>query len=368
MMNDHLSLVDSTGSKSPSQTHIKIAEETINVRNAASNLSRMRLEWKTPAEWPTKFLIVSKEHDQELLVPIIAQLASWLIYESPLGKIKEGVFLHVGPHLACLISKDNVLNELYRSKRLLFWSDEIQTDNIDLILTLGGDGTVLNAAWLFQGIVPPILSFHFGTLGFLTLFDFDRFQETITNILEKGTRINTRMRFECRLFKGNKECSKYQVLNELVIDRGPSPFMALIECYGDGNLLTTVQSDGLIVATPTGSTAYSMSAGGSIVHPDVPSILITPICPHTLSFRPFLLPDSMHLTLRVSPTSRSGTAWIAFDGRSRVELEINDEVRVCCSEFPVPTICDRDQTLDWFGGLTRCLHWNERGHAYVKER
>ena len=91
-------------------------------------------------------------------------------------------------------------------------------------------------------------------------------------------------------------------MNEVVLQRGASVGMALVDVYGDGELLTTILADGLIIATTTGSTAYSMSAGGSVVHPDVPAIMITPICPHTLSLRPIILPDSMDLALRLVPT------------------------------------------------------------------
>lgn len=128
----------------------------------------------------------------------------------------------------------------------------------------------------------------------------------------------------------------FEVLNDLVVDRGPSPYVSLLELFGtlfkkktitsmlmryvgDEHHMTTVQADGLCVATPTGSTAYSLSAGGSLVHPEIPTLLITPICPHTLSFRPMLLPDSMELRICVPYNSRS-TAWASFDGRGRVEL------------------------------------------------
>ena len=112
----------------------------------------------------------------------------------------------------------------------------------------------------------------------------------------------------------------FEVLNDLVVDRGPSPYVSLLELFGDEHHMTTVQADGLCVATPTGSTAYSLSAGGSLVHPEIPALLISPICPHTLSFRPMLLPDSMELRIVVPYNSRS-TAWASFDGRGRVELQ-----------------------------------------------
>ncbi|KAJ3043270.1 hypothetical protein HK097_001776 [Rhizophlyctis rosea] len=151
----------------------------------------------------------------------------------------------------------------------------------------------------------------------------------------------------------------FQILNDLVVDRGPSAYMSQLELFVDDRHLTTVQADGLVLSTPTGSTAYSLSAGGSLVHPEVPSFLVTPICPHTLSFRPMLLPDSIELKIQVPADSRS-TAWASFDGRHRIELKQGDYITVGLSRWPMPTVCEADQSSDWFESLRRCLHWNER--------
>ncbi|KAL0135961.1 ATP-NAD kinase-like domain-containing protein [Mucor lusitanicus] len=152
---------------------------------------------------------------------------------------------------------------------------------------------------------------------------------------------------------------KYHVINDLVVDRGPSPYVSLLELFGDDKHLTTVQADGLAISTPTGSTAYSLSAGGSLTHPDIHAILITPICPHTLSFRPTLVPDSMELRICVPFNSRN-TAWASFDGRGRVELKQGDHIKVTASRYPFPTVCKEDQATDWFNSLQNCLHWNKR--------
>lgn len=134
--------------------------------------------------------------------------------------------------------------------------------------------------------------------------------------------------------------------------------MAMLDVLVEGSLMTTVRADGLIVATPTGSTAYSMSAGGSVAHPEVPAILLTPICPHTLSFRPLILPDSIELVVRVSEGSR-GDAWASFDGKTRVQLQRGDRITISSSNYPVPTVCRDDQTRDWIAGLGHCLRWND---------
>lgn len=323
-------------------------------------------------------------------------------------------------------------------------------EKVDLIITMGGDGTVLYAAWLFQRVTPPILPFHLGTLGFLTVFEHADYEQIVERVFggaeaqgsnypsveinalqqpsRRGFRINLRMRLKCSVYRartvqtpamgfyGEKKSTQpgnqldehygtrsesfdstslrtgnhvfehadqinknspaqpsklpipdeeFHILNDVVVDRGPSPYMSSLEVFGDGEHLTTVQADGLVLATPTGSTAYSLSAGGSIVHPLVSAISLTPICPHTLSFRPMLLPDSMEIKIVVPKDSRS-SAWASFDGRHRLKLERGDALVVQTSEYPVPTMCNKNQTSDWFGGLRRSLGWNERA-AYIQK-
>ncbi|KAJ3076278.1 hypothetical protein HDU98_004577 [Podochytrium sp. JEL0797] len=334
---------------------------------------------------------------------------------------------------------------------LLFWSPEdfkypLKTDplssKIDLIVTLGGDGTVLFTAGLFESVkVPPIVPFDLGSLGFLAVFEFEKAKDVLRKVLgipdpttatltptiaalesntatlESNTvslestttslspsnpsntpphptssqdlsfayenlprdpvsschshtcffHVNMRLRLACSIHRMDPETGivdptaeeTFHVLNELVVDRGPSAIMSHLELFVDGSHLTTSMADGLVVATPTGSTAYSLSAGGSIVHPLVPALLVTPICPHTLSFRPMLLPESIELKVQV-PLDARGTAWVSFDGKKRREVMRGDEVRVEVSRFGVPTVCRQDQSRDWIESLRRCLHWNVR--------
>lgn len=150
-----------------------------------------------------------------------------------------------------------------------------------------------------------------------------------------------------------------QVLNEIVVDRGSSPYLSQIDCYCNDRFITTVQADGLIIATATGSTAYSVSAGGSIMHPEVPGILFTPICPHSLSFRPIIFPDSVHLKLTV-PLRFSGRARVTADGRTFAELAPGDSVLIQLSRYPVPCLATADNTVEWMRSLAECLHWNTR--------
>lgn len=247
---------------------------------------------------------------------------------------------------------------------------------VDFIICLGGDGVILHAANLFMKCVPPVISFNMGSLGFLTNHKFEDFEADIHNVIygsedtspcalpgmfSAGVLITLRMRLTCTIHRrGDDDHEKtYECLNEIVVDRGSSPYLTNIECYERGRLITRVQADGVIIATPTGSTAYSVGAGGSMVHPNVPAILMTPICPHSLTFRPVVFPDYAEIELKIPDESRS-QGWVSFDGRSRQELHRGDGVKVCMSRYPVPTISRADQTQDWFSSLERCFGWNER--------
>lgn len=253
---------------------------------------------------------------------------------------------------------------------------------IDVCVCLGGDGVILHASKMFQGPTPPVLGFHLGSLGFLTNHPGNDMAPSLLMALGRGppianisggVPITLRMRLLCEVFKfadkvengGNGEPSfTYTILNEVLVDRGPSPFLSKIEAYDRGQLITSIQADGVMLATATGSTAYSVSAGGSMVHPNVQAILMTPICPHTLSFRPVIFPDSVEVELRVSENARN-SAWVSFDGRERCELCRGDSVFVKMSEYPVPTINFENQTGDFISSLRRCLKWNEREEQQV---
>ncbi|CAL5350850.1 unnamed protein product [Camellia sinensis] len=239
-------------------------------------------------------------------------------------------------------------------------------ERVDLVACLGGDGVILHASNLFRGAVPPVVSFNLGSLGFLTSHKFEDYRQDLRHVIRgnntlDGVYITLRMRLCCEIFRNGEAMpgKVFDVLNEVVVDRGSNPYISKIECYDHDCLITKVQGDGVIVATPTGSTAYSTAAGGSMVHPNVPCMLFTPICPHSLSFRPVILPDSARLELKIPEDARSN-AWVSFDGKRRQQLSRGDSVRISMSQHPLPTVNKSDQTGDWFHSLIRCLNWNKR--------
>ena len=243
---------------------------------------------------------------------------------------------------------------------------------VDVVITIGGDGTVLWTAQIFDNKpVPPTLSFSMGSLGFLTPFAASSYKEVLKSVLEKGCFLSLRSRVVGDIVRpirtedgaGGEDqeevVATHSCLNEIVIDRGPSSILGNLMSYLNGQELTRVQADGLIIGSPTGSTAYSLSASGSIVHPAVPCMVFTPICPHTLSFRPMIFPDSVTLRVAVPMDSRS-TAWAAFDGKHRTELSRGDSIKMRVSRFPVPLICKASEGADFLASVKEGLFWNMR--------
>ena len=276
---------------------------------------------------------------------------------------------------------------------------------VDMTATLGGDGTILHASSLFATAptVPPILSFSMGTLGFLGEWKFDEYKRAFREIYMSGAGAGDRSRVlsgsgvtkdhhislpqpETDTLTGWSSVrgksmglsraahvllrSRFKVIisdvsgqrindvditpadgrdlhamNEVIIHRGKDPHLVIVEVYVGGRFLTETVGDGMIVSTPTGSTAYSLSSGGSIVHPLVSSLLLTPICPRSLSFRPLVLPANTQVTLRLSHKNRGREAEVSIDGRRRGHgIGVGTEVQVYGED-----IQRKDGT--WYGGV-----------------
>uniref|UniRef100_A0A8C7YW43 NAD(+) kinase n=1 Tax=Oryzias sinensis TaxID=183150 RepID=A0A8C7YW43_9TELE len=337
-----------------------------------------RLTWNKP---PVNVLVIRKVRDESLVEPF-KQLCSFLVEE-------KQMMVYVERRVAddASLSKDEAFGSI-RNQLCTFREgyDDI-SDCIDLIICLGGDGTLLYASSLFQGSVPPVMAFHLGSLGFLTPFKFESYKSEVAKVFEGNAAITLRSRLKVKVVKDilqsaepppppqqehngllphghtNSEAGKVtlqlQVLNEVVVDRGPSSYLSNVDLYLDGRLITSVQGDGLIVSTPTGSTAYAAAAGASMIHPNVPAIMVTPICPHSLSFRPIVVPAGVELMITLSPDARNA-AWVSFDGRRRQEIRHGDCIKITTSCYPVPSICCHDLVYDWFESLAQCLHWNVR--------
>ncbi|KAL4942870.1 hypothetical protein BDV06DRAFT_155904 [Aspergillus oleicola] len=306
---------------------------------------------------------------------------------------------------------------------------------VDLSVTLGGDGTILHASSLFATCVnvPPMLSFSMGTLGFLGEWKFSEYKSAFREVymsgagvgdraavlgaphsssaeelsegatgwssvrgksmgMNRGARILMRNRLKVALFNVDgkpvvaDKCSEpsqgigsegLYVMNEILIHRGKEPHLAVVDLYVGGRFLTEAVADGIIISTPTGSTAYSLSSGGSIVHPLVPAVLLTPICARSLSFRPLVLPASTPITLRLSEKNRGRELEISIDGvnmtqgmSAGMEARVwNEEMRHGKNEWQggVPCVMrrvmggephDGEAHDGWVGGLNGLLKFN----------
>lgn len=344
--------LNNTEGLSSVRSHMDLAKTANSVRTLAKRLNRATISLNVKS-----VIIITKARDNSLIY-LTKEMVEWLLVNFS----SMNVYVDKKLETSHRFDYQGLLNDVPTATvRLKFWDKQLILANsvpFDFVITLGGDGTVLHASTMFQNVVPPIISFSLGSLGFLTNFEFENFREVLSKAATKGVKTDLRMRFTCKVHAadGSIICEQ-QVLNELTIDRGPSPYVTMLELYGDEHLLTVAQADGLIIATPTGSTAYSLSAGGSLVHPEVSCICITPICPHTLSFRPIMVPDSIKLTVKVPSRSRS-TAWAAFDGRNRVKLEVGGYVTICASRFPFPTV--KNENNLYFENVSRVLNWNVR--------
>lgn len=345
----------------------------------------MHLKWK---QTPTNIFVLKKNEDS--VFQAFNKLVNYLTSQKLVVYVEEKDYNN---ELFQVEGKEECskIRKFYTSLSSLSNLDKCSNTNpdsineVDLIITLGGDGTILYASTLFQQSCPPVLAMNMGSLGFLCPFNYEEHPKYIKSVLsaEAKVPILLRNRLQCTFEKvpvdGSANTSVDSIipeqvpedasirdysqpsisLNEIVVGRGPSPFLSNLDLWINDLEITTVQGDGIIISTPTGSTAYAMAAGASMSHPSVPSIIIAPICPHSLSFRPIVVPATVELKIRLAKDARH-TAWFCVDGRANTELKHGYQIKITTSEYPLPSICANDQLNDWFEGLAVCLHWNDR--------
>ncbi|RMD43528.1 hypothetical protein DV735_g1605, partial [Chaetothyriales sp. CBS 134920] len=366
----------------------------------------LSLEWPEP---PQNVLLVKKDHAPETTKALI-EFASHVKSSYPDTNIV------LEPTVASEIIGAAPFDAFAALDSLSSDSDYHQ--KIDLVATFGGDGTILHAASIFAAAahVPPVLSFSMGTLGFLGEWKFSEYKRAFREvymsgvrserhaILEnnggqqnaltgwssirgkslgstRGAKILMRQRLKVGVFDthGNRLVSKgnphhdMHAMNEVILHRGKDPHLAIVQVFVGGRFLTEAVADGMIISTPTGSTAYSLSSGGSIVHPLVPSILLTPICARSLSFRPLVLPATTPITLKLSEKNRGREVELSIDGMRRNDgIGVGTEVRISGEEMSVdrghwrggiPCVLRKargglDSDDGWVGGLNGLLKFN----------
>ena len=226
--------------------------------------------------------------------------------------------------------------------------------DLDCIFALGGDGTFLSAVrWIGDQDI-PILGIKFGKVGFLAEIAEERLYAAAEKVLKGDFSLKSRMRLCVKVIRQNETLAQKTVLNDVVINRGALARLAHIETYIDDHYLTTYSADGLIVATPTGSTAYSLAAGGPVIHPGVPGIILTPICPFTLTNRPLIVPESANIKIRL--VKSSSDIILTFDGQKGLEINDRDEIVIQKGSHPINLITLPDR--QYFDILKNKLKWS----------
>ncbi|KAI1092517.1 ATP-NAD kinase [Rostrohypoxylon terebratum] len=405
-----LSLDHNEGLNSRILTKKQLTDMAWGVRELSRRLGSIRLKFQVRSVF-----LLTKVYDREL-IPKTRLVAKWLL--SKARGVRYTVYVEESLKGNDDFDAPGLVEELvqeYRdspaidpgfarkglASRLRFWNEKMcrkRPHTFDFVITLGGDGTVLYTSWLFQRIVPPVLSFSLGSLGFLTKFEFDDYEEILSTAFRDGVTVSLRLRFEGTVMRSQRKTNQlthneytdeqgkrrkrdlieeligeerddehthkpdgtFEILNEIVVDRGPNPTMSYTEIFGDDEHFTSVLADGVCVSTPTGSTAYNLAAGGSLCHPDNPVMLVTSICAHTLSFRPIILPDTIVLRIGVPYDARTNS-WASFDGRERVELMPGDYVTISASRFPFASVQPQGRrSEDWVKCISAKLGWNTR--------
>jgi len=227
---------------------------------------------------------------------------------------------------------------------------------IDLLIVLGGDGTLLSAVRALAGHRVPILPVNLGGLGFLTSVTREEMYPALEHVLAGQHRLSERMMLEAEVWRNGSVIERQTALNDAVVNKAARARMLEFDVFVDRAHVGRYRADGLIIATPTGSTAYSLSAGGPIVHPEVDALLITPICPHMLTNRPLAVPDTARVEIVVAVAGEA--AHLTLDGQTGIQLEPDDRVAVTKSANRVALIRPPQKT--YFEVLRNKLRWGER--------
>lgn len=226
----------------------------------------------------------------------------------------------------------------------------------DLLIVLGGDGTLLSAARLAAERGVPILAVNLGGLGFLTTVSQDEIYSILEELFSGKHRVSERVMLEAEIIRAGSVIRRQIALNDAVLNKAALARIMDLELRVDGEYVTTYKSDGLILSTPTGSTAYSLAAGGPIVYPTVEAFVVSPICPHTLTNRPIVIPDSA--TIEIDFKAGDDAVFLTLDGQIGIELVRGDHIRVRKAEKKLMLV--RPSKKTYYQILRNKLKWGER--------
>jgi NAD+ kinase len=227
---------------------------------------------------------------------------------------------------------------------------------VDLIIVLGGDGTLLATARALNRKPVPLLAVNLGGLGFLTVITRDELFPTLERVLAGDFRTERRVQIEAEVVRAGEVISSFLALNDVVLNKGAIARVLDFDVRVDGQFISTYKADGLIVSTPTGSTAYSLAAGGPVIAPSVQAFIVTPICAHTLTNRPIVLPDSAQIDVEVK--SQRESVYLTVDGQVGIAVRSEDAMHLRRASSVVELI--QSPQKDYFEILRQKLKWGER--------
>jgi len=282
--------------------------------------------------------LVIKPHQPEAL-KTICELTQWLA--------ARAIELVGGPE----IERDRIQQQTGCSVREVP-SDKLAQE-VDLVLVLGGDGTMIATARMIRDSDVPVLGVNFGGLGYLAEFRIEELHSALEAILAENYRLDKRVMLSVELLRGQESITKNRVLNDVVINKSALARIIEIEAYFNQQFVNSFRADGLIVSTPTGSTAYNLSAGGPVIFPSMNAIVITPICPFTLSNRPIVVPDDADIELRLK-TDKEDVA-LTLDGQVGFSLQVEDRVMIKKSNTTFKLI--QPANRNYFDVLRDKLRW-----------
>lgn len=227
-----------------------------------------------------------------------------------------------------------------------------ECDGVDLVIVLGGDGTMLRAARRVGAAGTPVLGINFGTLGYLTEFSDGDLFPALDAVVRGEHALDPRVMMECTIERDGAEVAREAALNDVVVNKSALARIIEVDCHIDGLFVTNYRADGLIASTPTGSTAYNLSAGGPILLPSMGAFVLNPICPHTLSNRPLVVPDTVEIQLLMR---RAQDVMLTVDGQIGIALAVGDRIVLRKSGAAFNVITPRDR--NYFEVLRDKLHW-----------
>jgi len=266
---------------------------------------------------------------------IVTKLTIWL--ES------KNCTVYLEPNTAELIGKTSHL------------SKEEVAAHTDLLIVLGGDGTLLNVAGIAHPLEVPILGVNLGSLGFLTETTIENLYPTLEKVLDGKCEIENRMLLNASVLRNGENIEDFNVLNDIVINKGALARILNLKVFVDDQYMTSYRADGLIIASPTGSTAYSLSAGGPIIHPSMHALVLSPICPFALTNRPIVVPDSSIIKVQLTTRNAGEDVRITLDGQTGYSIKSGDILEAKKADIPVKLI--QAPGKNYYQLLRKKLHW-----------